>query len=95
MWRTLLFLLKVHALSDAAAEGVFAAISTMAQPSDVDVLIGLLSDASLGAGRIYLIGNLMRSKRPEARAALVEHQGDPDLTTEISSRLSRAQSKVR
>jgi hypothetical protein len=89
VWDTLIHRLKARVLSKPAAEGVFAAISTMARPADVDTLIELLSEPQLGSGRIYLVRNLMRSKRREARAALVEHQGDPDLTKEITARLSR------
>jgi len=86
---TLVSLIKTHALEVSAAEGVMAAISEMAQPGDADTLIELLSDRSLGPSRVYLVSNLMRSKKQEARFALMRHQIDPDLTKEITARLSR------
>lgn len=90
VWDALITLLKAHALGSGAVEGVMAAISEMAQPSGLHTLIDLLSDTSLGPSRIFLVGNLMRSKRPEARSALVRNQSDHDLTVEITARLSRS-----
>jgi len=65
------------------------AISDMAQPSDLGTLIDLISDQSLGVGRIFLVQNLVRSKKPEARATLLQLQDDPDIAKEITARLSR------
>lgn len=90
VWDLLIHRLKEGVVPEHAAQGVFAAISTMARPGDLHTLIELLSNPRLGPGRIYLIGNLMRSKRKEARAALVQCQGDPDLAKEINARLLRA-----
>lgn len=90
VWDLLIHRLQAGVLPEHAAQGVFAAISTMARPDDLHTLIELLSNPRLGPGRIYLIGNLMRSKRKEAKAALVQCQGDPDLAKEISGRLLRA-----
>ncbi|RYF50102.1 MAG: hypothetical protein EOO38_06460 [Cytophagaceae bacterium] len=90
VWDALINLLKAHALDSHAVEGVMAAISMIARPSDLHTLIDLLSDPLLGPNRIYLVSNLMRSKRPEARSALVRYQSDPDLTKEITFRLSRS-----
>jgi hypothetical protein len=90
VWDTLVKLIKTHALEEPAVEGVMAAISEMAQPSDLATLIDLLSDPSIGSSRIFLVSNLMRSKRPEARAALLRHQDDPDLTNEIRARFARS-----
>lgn len=90
VWSPLVDLLKSHTLGAPANEGVMAALSQMAQPGDLDTLINLLSDTSLGFARLYLVRNLMRSKRPEARTALLRHQIDPDLSNEITARLSRS-----
>ena len=90
VWNTLVDLVKTHALEEHAAEGVMGAISDMARPSDLDTLIDLLSDPSLGTGRIFLISNLMRSKKPAARAALLRQKDDPQLNVEIRARLSRS-----
>jgi len=68
------------------------AISDMAQPSDLETLIDLLSDPSIGGSRIFLVSNLMRSKRPAARTALLRQQDDPDLTGEIKARLAHVRS---
>lgn len=88
VWDTLVKLLKSHNLEKSAAEGVMVAISDMAQPRDLSTLIDLLSDRSLGSPRIFLVANLMRSKKPEARATLLHLQDDPDLTREITARLA-------
>lgn len=90
VWDTLIDLIKTHALERPATEGVMVAISDMARPGDLHTLTELLSDSSLGTSRIFLVSNLMRSKRPEARAALLRNQADPDLTEEITARLSRS-----
>ena len=90
VWNTLVELLKSHRLEMAAVEGVMAAISEMAKPGDLPVLIDLLSDRSIGPARVFLVINLMRSKKPEAREALHRNQYDPDLATEIKARLARS-----
>lgn len=90
VWDTLIGLIKSQALEDSAVEGVMVAISDMAQPRDIATLIDLLSDHSIGRSRIFLVSNLMRSKKPEARAALLRNQDDPDLGREITARLARS-----
>lgn len=92
IWDTLINLIRAHALEERASVGVMAAISDMAQPRDIEVLIDLLSDQSIGPSRIFLVSNLMRSKRPAARAALLQLQDDPDLTHEIKARLAHSRS---
>ena len=86
---TLVKLIKSHSLEKAAADGVMVAISEMAQPRDLTTLIDLLSDRSIGTSRIFLVSNLMRSKKPEARDALLRNQDDPDLAKEITACLAR------
>lgn len=90
VWETLINLVKTRALNARAAYGVMAAISDMAKPSDLATLINLLSDTSLGRSRIFLVSNLMRSKSPEARAALLRQRNDPDLKKDFTARLSRS-----
>lgn len=90
VWDTLVKLIKSHSLEKSAVVGAMAAISDMAQPRDLPTLIDLLSDPSIGSSRIFMVRNLMRSKKPEARAALLRHQDDPDLTFEITHRLARS-----
>ncbi len=90
VWDTLVKLIKSKRLEKAATEGVMVAISDIAQPRDLPTLIDLLSDRSIGTSRIFLVSNLIRSKKPEARAALIRNQGDPELTQEITARLSRS-----
>lgn len=92
VWDTLINLIKTHALEESAAVGVMVAICGMAQPRDLETLIDLLSNRSVGGSRVFLVGNLVRSKRPAARAALLQHQDDPDLTNEIKARLARNRS---
>ena len=90
VWDTLIDLLASHVLEEPAIGGVMIAISDMARSSDLATLIMLLSDTSLGVSRIFLVSNLMRSKRPEARVALLRQKDDPDLTKEITARLARS-----
>lgn len=90
VWDTLVDLVKSHRLQKSAVEGVMVAISDMAQPRDLATLIDLLADRSIGTSRIFLVSNLMRSKKPEARAALLRNQADPELAREIEARLSRS-----
>ena len=92
VWDALINLLKDYSLDGKAVEGVMAAISDIARPSDLHTLIDLLSDPLLGPSRIYLVSNLMRSKKPHARSALLRKQSDPDLNREITFRLSRSRS---
>jgi hypothetical protein len=89
VWDTLVKLIKSQSLDKSAAEGLMVAISDMAQPRDLSTLIDLLSDRSLGTSRIFLVSNLMRSKKREARDALLRHKDDPDLTKEITARLAK------
>jgi hypothetical protein len=89
VWDTLVKLVKSHSLEKSAVVGVMVAISDMAQPRDLATLIDLLSDRSIGTSRIFLVSNLMRSKKPEARDALLRNQDDPDLSKEIAARLAR------
>lgn len=93
VWNNLIAMLRAHELSGGALEGVMVAISDIAKPRDLSTLIELISDRALGTGRIFLVANLMRSKKPEARATLLQLQDDPDLTTEITYRLSRVRAK--
>jgi hypothetical protein len=90
VWNDLVALLKTHALEEAAADGVMTAISEIAQPRDLETLIDLITDRSLGSRRIFLVQNLMRSRRPEARAILLRLQDDTDLAGEITTRLRRS-----
>lgn len=92
VWDSLVHLIKARALEERASIGVMAAISDMAQPRDLDVLIDLLSDQSIGPSRIFLVSNLMRSKKLAARAALLQLQDDPELTHEIKARLAHRRS---
>ncbi len=71
-----------------------ASIAEMARSDDLHTLIDLLSDRSLGPNRIYLVNKLMRSKRPEARTALLRLEADPDLTKQITACLSLAKANV-
>ena len=92
VWDTLVSMLKTHSLEERAADGVMVSISEIAQPRDLQTLIDLLSDRSLGGRRIFLVENLMRSRKPEARDTLLRLQDDPDLTKEITDRLARSRS---
>ena len=90
LFEELVVLLKGGSLPEAAATGVAAAISEIARPSDLDTIIALVSDTALGKCRIFFVRNLMRSKKPHARATLRALESDPDLGIEIRLRLSRA-----
>jgi hypothetical protein len=86
-WDVMFGLIRSRSLPKEVADAVMVAISAMARPADLSALIGTLADKSLGSSRIFLVRNLMRSKRPEARQALMNNRADPDLQKEIAARL--------
>ncbi|MBW6522831.1 hypothetical protein KZ810_04905 [Sphingomonas sp. RHCKR47] len=94
-WDTLTSLARNGSLPGGVTEGIMAAICAMARPADVPCLIDLLADRSIGNTRCFLIANLRRSKRPEARQALIDNRHDPDLATEIDRRLGRNHKSVQ
>lgn len=86
-WDIMVGLIQSRSLPKEVADGVMIAISAMARPADLSVLIGMLADKRIGSSRIFLVRKLMRSKRPEARQALMNSRADPDLQKEIVARL--------
>jgi hypothetical protein len=66
-------------------DGLMIALSGMAGPDDAPKLIELISDRRLGPSRIFLVSVLVRSRRPDAREALLRLKDDPDLRTEIAA----------
>jgi hypothetical protein len=91
-WNTLVTAVRDGSLSQGVADGMMVAISAMARPADLHTLFDLIQDRSLGACRGFLVRNLMRSKRPEAREVLLRLQDDPDLRREIMVRLKTSAS---
>jgi HEAT repeat protein len=89
-WDKLLTMVKTVSLPEAAASAAMVALSAMARPKDLATLVGLIRDRRLGSKRIFLVRNLMRSKRPEARTALLNLRDDPDLRAEILVRLNHS-----
>jgi hypothetical protein len=87
-WDTVVSLIQSRSLPKEVADGVMVAISAMARPADLSVLIGMLADKSIGVSRIFLVRNLMRSRQPEARRALMNSHADPDLQKEIAARFA-------
>ena len=86
-WEVMFGLIRSRSLPKEVADAVMVAISSMARPADLSTLIETLADKSLGSSRIFLVRNLMQSKRPEARQALMHNRADPDLQKEIAARL--------
>lgn len=86
-WDIMVGLIQSGSLPKEVADGVMIAISAMARPADLSVLIGMLADKRIGSSRIFLVRKLMRSKRPEARQALMNSRADPDLRKEVVARL--------
>lgn len=86
-WDIMVGLIQSRLLPKEVADGVMVAISAMARPADLSILIGMLADKPIGSSRIFLVRNLMRSKRPEARRELMNSRADPDLQKEITARL--------
>lgn len=89
VWDDLVRLVKADCLEKPAMYGVMVALSDMARPRDLPTLIELLSDQAIGRGRIFLITNLARSKKREARSALLQNRDDPELAQEIEACLAR------
>lgn len=67
-----------------------AALSGAADDSVIEELINLAKDRSLGSSRIMLLRGIRRSRRPEAKQAIVELADDPDLAREIKSWRTRS-----
>ena len=82
-WDQLIAGLREGSLRDGAAIGAMAAVSVMALPTDCDTVCELIRDASLGPQRVFLVRNLTRSKRIEAKNTLLALRDDPDLSAEI------------
>ncbi len=64
-------------------DGLAVALSGMASPNDLGVLIDLLNERTNGPTRIFFLGNLARSKKPHALETIVRLKDDPDLTREV------------
>jgi hypothetical protein len=88
----LLATLRAGSLSKRMADGMMVAISAMARASDLDTLIDIIATPLFGTQRIFLVKNLMRSKKPIARETLHALKDDPDLRSEIAARLKRVSS---
>jgi hypothetical protein len=86
-WDVMIGLIRSRSLPKGVADGIMVALSAMARPTDLPALIDMLADKSIGSSRILLVRRLMRSKRPEARQALMNNRADPDLQKEIAARL--------
>ena len=65
-------------------DGLADALAEMALPSDLPTLIQLLDEPGNGRTRVFFVHNLSRSRKPEALAALLRNQNDPQLKPEIS-----------
>jgi hypothetical protein len=76
-------------------DGLAVALSAMARPSDIGVLIELFNDGTHGKTRIFFVRNLARSKNPEAFATLVRHRGNKDYAPEIEHRLKLKAKKLK
>ncbi len=87
VWQALVAMLRADAMPLDPASAVLGTVAELARPADTPLLIELISNQELGRGRILLVRNLMRSRKPEARAALLALEHDPDLHIEIAARL--------
>lgn len=86
-WELMIDLARGRLREKPALSAMMAAISAMALPSDLEAVMELISDRSLGSGRIFLVRNMMRSRNPRAREMLLSLRDDPDLRLEIAARL--------
>lgn len=89
LFEELVILLKSGRLQEAAALGLACAISEIAKPRDLDAIIALVRDESLGKNRIFFVRNLMRSRQPLARAVLQALAQDSEIGEEVRSRLNK------
>lgn len=69
---------------DGPKDGMAVALSEMARPSDLEVIIELISDPKNGKSRIFFVRNLSRSRSQRALEVLARLSGDPDLEKEIA-----------
>ena len=73
-------------------DGMAVALSEMARPEDLDVIIDLISDPKNGLSRIFFVKNLSRSRSSKAFETLSRLSRDPELHKEVECRL---QAKLR
>jgi hypothetical protein len=66
-------------------DGLACALAAAATEDEMDDLVALAKDHSLGRSRLLLLWALKKSKSDVAKAALKELASDPDLKNEIAS----------
>ena len=76
-------------------DGLAVAVANAATPRDIEALIDLACDTSLGSSRIFLLRPLMRSRNPKAREALEALADDPQLEKEIAAWKKRRRQKSK
>ncbi|WP_091135151.1 hypothetical protein [Microvirga guangxiensis] len=74
-------------LAEDFRAGLMTALSGMATADDLPKMISLITDRRYGPSRVLIVSNLTRSRRKEARQALLDLKTDPDLQKEIAYRL--------
>lgn len=70
-------------------DGLAVAVSSIVDDETLDELIELARNARHGESRVLLLSALKRSHHPDARKALMELGGDPELHKEVQAILRR------
>lgn len=83
VWAELVFFYK-NEHDNAVREALASAMVSAFTPSEMEDVIEILKDASLGGSRIILLRTLSRSRQPLALATLYDLKDDPDLKLEIA-----------
>jgi len=89
-WPKLLDLYRREPAGTDAKDGLAVALAAIADRELMDDVVALARDRRHGASRILLLGALARSRQPQARAALTELAGDPQLASEVARILKRS-----
>lgn len=82
----------IQEFSLGAKSGLALAVAAATTEADIDDLIALARDRSLGSSRLLLLSRLKRSKSQHAKQALEDLATDPDLEKEIASWRKRRKS---
>lgn len=82
-WDELVPLYRNEPADTDAKDGLAVALSATADAGNIEELISLVRDEKNGRSRVFFVQPLAKSRSPEARRALHEFRGDPQLRPEL------------
>ncbi|MBS1561042.1 MAG: hypothetical protein JSS89_05515 [Bacteroidetes bacterium] len=84
-----------NAKEERVQHALAVAVSAIARDTDLEDVIVLLRDVTLGASRVFLMKVLERSKNDSAQAVLDELGSDPDLVRQYQEIVKRRDRRVK